>query len=31
MGIKISYPQGRQMDVSIDTGMAIDYLWTLME
>jgi hypothetical protein len=25
MGFKISYPQGRWMDVTTDIGMAIDY------
>jgi hypothetical protein len=26
MGFKISYPQGRWMDVTTDIGMAIDYI-----
>jgi hypothetical protein len=26
MGFKISYPQGKWMDVTIDIGMAVDYL-----
>jgi hypothetical protein len=25
MGFKISYPQGRLMDVTTDIGMAVDY------
>jgi hypothetical protein len=25
MGFKISYPQGRWMDVTIDIGMTLDY------
>jgi hypothetical protein len=25
MGFKISYPQGRWMDVTTDIGMAVDY------
>jgi hypothetical protein len=31
MGLKISYPQGRWIDVTTDIGMAIDYFMNFNE